>query len=85
MVNIMLTPQLYTLKRESLPVKYAYQAKRIAPSLFEGLLEEPSHYKYFVSKEKESWLFIAYDLEAIQTFLDEKGIALAFVSKMYFA
>ncbi|MDQ7086270.1 MAG: hypothetical protein Q9M36_15810 [Sulfurovum sp.] len=29
-VNIMLTPQFYTLIREDLPVKYAYQAKRIA-------------------------------------------------------
>jgi hypothetical protein len=37
-VNVMLTPQFYTLKKEALPVKYAYQAKKIAPSLFEGLL-----------------------------------------------
>ena len=38
-VNVMLTPQFYTLKKEELPVKYLYQAKRIAPSLFDGLLE----------------------------------------------
>jgi len=27
-VNIMLTPQFYTLKKEPLPVKYRYQAKK---------------------------------------------------------
>ena len=44
-VNVMLTPQFYTLKKEALPVKYLYQAKRIAPSLFDGLLEEGRSYE----------------------------------------
>ena len=35
-VNVMLPPQFYTLKKEALPLRYAYQAKKIAPSLFEG-------------------------------------------------
>ncbi|NOR55751.1 MAG: hypothetical protein GQ531_06035, partial [Sulfurovum sp.] len=84
-VNIVLTPQFYTLKREVLPLQYAYQAKRIAPSLFEGLLEDASNYAYFVQKEKDAWLFIAYDLEKIQDFLVEKGFDLTLVSKMFFA
>ncbi|PTB83481.1 hypothetical protein C9926_02705 [Sulfurovum lithotrophicum] len=84
-VNIMLTPQFYTLKREALPVKYAYQAKRIAPSLFEGLIEDLYSHKYFVEKEDEGWLFIAYDEEKIKTFLESKGIATELVSKIYFA
>jgi len=84
-VNIMLTPQFYTIKREELPVKYAYQAKRIAPSLFDGLLEDVQNHKYFVVKEENSWLFIAYDVEKIKTFLEQKGIEIAQVSKVYFA
>jgi len=84
-VNIMLTPQFYTTKRESLPVQYAYQAKRIAPSLFEGLLEDTQDYKYFVQKEENDWLFIAYDTEKIKSFLTSKGLPLANISKMYFA
>ena len=84
-VNIMLTPQFYTIKREELPVKYAYQAKRIAPSLFDGLLEDVQNYKYFVVKEEDSWLFIAYDVEQIKTFLEQKGIEIAQVSKVYFS
>jgi hypothetical protein len=84
-VNIMLTPQFYTIKREEIPVKYSYQAKRIAPSLFDGLLEEPEAYKYFVVKEDEEWLFIAYNPEEIKTVLEQKGILPEQVSKIYFA
>ena len=84
-VNIMLTPQFYTIKREEIPVKYSYQAKRIAPSLFDGLLEEPEAYKYFVVKEDKEWLFIAYNPEEIKTVLEQKGILPEQVSKIYFA
>ncbi len=84
-VNVMLTPQFYTLKKETLPVDYAYQAKRIAPSLFEGLLEEGKHYEYMVWKEEDQWVFLAYDLEMITTFLEEKGFSLEHVSKLFFA
>ena len=84
-VNVMLTPQFYTLKRESLPVKYAYQAKRVAASLFEGLLEEKAEYQYFVYKEEDEWVFIAYDLEKIQSFLASKGLEAEHVAKIFFA
>lgn len=84
-VNVLLTPQFYTLKREAIPVQYAYQAKRIAPSLFDGLLDDPSRYSYFVSKEEEGWLFIAYDMQEITDFLASKGMGTEDVSKIFFA
>ena len=84
-VNVMLTPQFYTLKKEALPVSYAYQAKKIAPSLFDGLLEEGRKYDYMVWREEEEWVFLAYDLEMIRSFLERKGFALEHVSKLFFA
>ena len=84
-VNVMLTPQFYTLKKEELPVKYAYQAKKIAPSLFEGLLEDGGTYDYMVFKERDAWVFIAYDIERIRKFLQSKGIAIEKISKLFFA
>jgi hypothetical protein len=84
-VNIMLTPQFYTLKKKKLPIKYLYQAKKIAPSLFDGLLEDVQKYDYLVYKEDEEWIFIAYDLEAISNFLLSKGIKPEQVSKIFFA
>ena len=84
-VNIMLTPQFYTLKKENLPVKYAFQAKKIAPSLFEGLLENDKTYDFMVYKEENNWVFIAYDLEEITNFLQAKGIGTEQVGKLFFA
>ena len=84
-VNIMLTPQFYTIKREQIPVKYAYQAKRIAPSLFDGLVENLQEHKYFVIKENDTWVFIAYDENKIKSFLERKGISSVKVSKVFFA
>jgi len=84
-VNVMLPPQFYTLKKEALPLNYTYQAKKIAPSLFDGLLAEGKPYEYMVWKEGEEWVFLAYDLEMITTFLKSKGFALENVSKLFFA
>jgi len=84
-VNIMLTPQFYTMKKEELPIKYLYQAKRIAPSLFDGLLDEHESYKYFVFKEGKEWIFIAYNPEEIKAFLNSKGISVEYLSKIFFA
>lgn len=83
-VNVMLPPQFYTLRKEALPVRWVYQAKRIAPSLFEGLVEEGKHYDYMVWKEEENWVFLAYDIEMITAFLERKGFALENVSKLFF-
>jgi len=83
-VNVMLSPQFYTMKKEALPIKYLYQAKKIAPSLFDGLLSENGRYEFFVFKEKDTWIFIAYDPEEIREFLFSKGILGEHLSKVFF-
>jgi len=84
-VNIMLPPQFYTFKREPLPVKYAFQAKKVAPSLFEGLLEHTENYDYMVYREDDHWVFIAYNMVEIAHFLKSKGIGPEQVGKVFFA
>ncbi len=81
--DIIVTPQFYTLKREAVPVKYAYQAKRIAPSLFEGLMEDDKGRDYFVYREGDEWVFIAYSKDEIVDFLTEKGIGQ--IGRVFFA
>jgi len=84
-VNLLLSPQFYILRKVALPVKYAFQAKKVAASMFDGLLEPGAQYEYLVYKEKDLWVFIAYDLQEISHFLSSKGIAAEKVAKLFFA
>ena len=85
MVDIMLTPQFYTIKKEDVPVSTTYRAKKIAPSLMEDLVASASEQAYFVYREKGSWVFIAYSPDEVAAFLREKGIDPAKVGKIFFA
>ena len=84
-ISVMLTPQFYTIKRENLPIKYAYQVKKIAPAIFDGLLENGREYSYLVWKEDDSWMLLAYDLKMIIEFLKSKGFFIENISKLFFA
>ena len=83
--DIMLSPQFYTLKREDLPVRFHFQAKKLAPSVLENLLPAEGNYEYYVFKEEDLWAFIAYDPEEISRFLQSRGVNAEQVSKLYFA
>jgi len=84
-INIMLSPQFYTMKREELPVKYLYQAKRLAPSILDNLLAEGREHQYHVYKDGDAWVFIAFEPLVIAQFLTTKGIKAEQVSKVFFA
>ena len=84
-LDIMLSPQFYTLKREDIPVRFHFQAKKLASSILESLLPEEGNYVHYVFKEEDLWVFIAYDPEEIGRFLESRGIHAEQVSKLYFA
>jgi len=84
--DLVLSPQFYIVKREKLPVKYSFQAKKLAPSILEDLLPSEYGYEYVVQKDGEDWLFFAYRPKEIENFL--KGccqIAPSKIGKIYFA
>jgi len=84
-VEIILTPQFYTLIREVLDVKFSYQAKQISASLFDDYIGNSTDYQYHVYKCNEEWCFFAYNIKEIDYFLESKGIEKHRVSKIYFA
>ena len=84
-VEIILTPQFYTFIRESLDVKFTYQAKQIAASLFDDYLDTSKEYQYHVYKCENEWCFFAYNIDEIDQFLESRGIEKHRVSKIYFA
>ena len=84
-VEIILTPEFYTLIREELDIRFAYQAKQIAESLFDDYLDASKEYQYHVTKHKSIWYFYAYDIKEIEDFIESIGIEKHRVSKIYFA
>jgi hypothetical protein len=84
-VDVMVTPQFYTLKKEELPFKYAFQAKRIAPSLFDGFVENMFTLKYHVWQEGNMWVYVAYDPKEILDFLESRGLPKKKIGSLYFA
>jgi len=84
-VEIILTPEFYTFIREELDIRFTYQAKQIAQSLFDDYLDSSKEYQYYVSKHGEFWYFYAYDIKEIEDFIESKGIETHRVSKIYFA
>ncbi len=84
-VEIILTPQFYTFIRENLDIRFAYQAKQIAESLFDDYLDNNKEYQYHVYKCQNSWCFFAYNIKEIEEFLKSVGIEKHRVSKIYFA
>ena len=84
-VEIILTPELYTFIREELDIKFAYQAKQIAASLFDDYLDNSKEYQYHVSKCEDDWCFYAYEINEIENLIEKVGIEKHRVSKIYFA
>ena len=82
--DLMLTPQFYVIKRETLPLKYVFQAKKLAPSILEELTGEGT-FTYEAFPEGDSWVFIAYDLPALAEFLETKNGSIDRVRHLYFA
>lgn len=82
-IEIVLTPQFYTLLREELDIKFTYQAKQIAESLFDDYIEGEA--QYHVTKCDHYWCFYAYDIHEIEAFLEKVGIPKERISKIYFA
>jgi hypothetical protein len=84
-VDLVLTPQYYLMKREEIPLRFAFQARKLAPSLFEEnhSSEEPTRYE--VLRNGESWLYFAYHPEEIREALMKAQVDPGRIRRLYFA
>ncbi|HHD74849.1 MAG TPA: hypothetical protein ENL00_03405 [Nitratifractor sp.] len=84
--DLVLSPQFYIVKRETVPVKYSFQAKKLAPSIMDDMLPADYGYEYVVKKDGDSWLFFAYAPKEIEEFLQNCcNIPPHRIGKIYFA
>ena len=82
--DLMLSPQFYVIKKEKLPVKYAFQAKKLAPSILDDLLDMGKKYESVILKDGENWDFIAYAPKDIENFLEKFKIKPSQIGNIYF-
>jgi len=85
-LDIILSPSLYWVKKVTLPLKYARDAKKLLESLFEDLLPE-GNYSYSVYKktDKDTFFIFAYEDKTILDLLTSYGISSANISSIHFA
>jgi len=83
-VNVILSPSFYWVKKLALPVKYARDAKKLLPSIFEDILPD-GNYSYSAYKSGDDFFVFAYEDKYIIDILSEKGIANSNIANVYFA
>ena len=69
-VTLILSPEFYWVKKEKLPVKRVYEAKKLAASIFDGFLPL-GNFSYIIYKEEDEFILIAYDKEKILESLEK--------------
>ena len=84
MLDVILSPAYYWVKRQSLPVRYLREVKKLLPSLFEDTLPE-GHYSYTAYRDGEAYMLFAYNDRFILERLGEKGIKASQIRNVYFA
>jgi len=84
--DLVLSPQFYIVKKEKLPIKYSYQAKKLAPSILEEYLDSAKDYEYIVQKVKDGWRFFAYAPKDVEEYLKQNyKIDSNKIGQVYFA
>lgn len=84
MLDVILTPSFYWVRRIELPVKYMHEVRRLLPSLFEDILPE-GEYSYSAYRDGDAYMIFAYDDKAIIKALNEKAIKTTHINKVYLA
>ncbi len=83
--NIILSPEFYWAKKVALNVHFAYEVKKMAPSLFDGALPS-GDFEYTVFKiSKNNYIVVAYDILSIKEKLRQLGIKTELIERVYIA
>jgi hypothetical protein len=85
-IDLLLTPQFYFMKCETIPLRFAFQARKIAPSVLEELTQgNHGNFRHEVLRTEEGWCYFAYEPRQLEEFLREKGVNRSRIGRLYFA
>jgi len=82
--DLLVTPQFYLMKKEKLPVRFSFQARRIAPAMMEEV-GAGSDWAYEVYRRGDEWVVIAYNPDEIVAALQKAGLSPERIGRLYFA
>lgn len=82
--DLLLSPQFYLMQKKDLDVRFALEAKRLAPSILEELGAKDD-WQFEVFREKGAWVFVAYDPEEIKEALKTLGLNATQLHQIFFA
>lgn len=82
--DLLLSPQFYLMQKKGLDVRFAFEAKRLAPSILEELGAKDD-WQFEVYREKEEWVFIAYNPEEILEKLRALDLNASQLHQIFFA
>ena len=81
--DILLSPEFYWIKTKTLNLRYTHEAKKMAPAVFHGFLPKGEYeYKVF-KKEKNYYIFVAYDISWIKNELNNLDIDMSLIDRIY--
>ncbi len=82
--DVILSPAFYWVKKESLPVKYLRDVKKLLPSIFDDFLPQ-GHFSYHAYKKEDDFVLYAYNDKEILERLETIGIKSSQINNLYFA
>jgi len=82
-IDIVLSPEFYWIKKIEFDIKNIRSAKKISPSLFEGSLPH-NNFSFKVLKQDRNFYAIAYDINEIKEEIENSGLNINSVKKLYF-
>jgi len=83
--DIVLSPEFYWVKKVTLNLKFSFEVKKMAPSIFDGVLPN-GKFEYKVYKLSPiEYVLIAYDIQKILRDLESLDIDTSLIDKIYTA
>ncbi len=82
--DLLLAPSFYLMREEKLPVRFPFEAKRLAPSMMEEM-GAGSDWAFETLREGESWMLFAFDPKEVESRLQKAGFDPGKARRLYFA
>ena len=81
--HLILSPEFYWVIKRQLPVKHLWQAKRLCPSLFDGIIPN-AEYTFMAVREQKTFLLFAYDSHIIAKHIQQHISHPEWIESIYF-